>query len=123
MKYIFASDRIYPVLPGKAPLPEGLTWHEHGGCAVTPDTLVCYGVATAGTNNLMRADTWEFSVEGFPGIRFRTHYSWALVQDIPMNLAVYGAFREKQRAIKALRKEADRLHATVLTVEHSKDMP
>lgn len=115
-KYIFASDRIYPVLSSKAPLPVGLTRHEYGGCAVTPDTLVCYDVAIAGTNNFMRADTWEFSVEGFPGIRFRTHYSWALVRDIPLNLAALAAVREKQRAIKALQKEASRLHDTVLTV-------
>ena len=123
MKYLFTSDRIYPVLKSRSPLPEGLEWHEGGGCLVIPDTLVCYDVEVAGTNNFMGADTWEFSVEGFDGLRFRTHYDWALVQNIPLNLVAHAAFCEKQREIAVMKKEAARIHKSILTVAHMKDTP
>jgi hypothetical protein len=109
MKYLFASDRLYPV-------DRELDTHPHGGIGVEKDTLICYDVEAVGNNNLMGADTWQFKVEGKGDTLFRTHYAWALVENTPLNLGRLATLRRAQHAAEAARREAARVASFVANV-------
>ena len=111
MKYIFASDRLYPV-------DRELDTDPHGGIRVEPDTLICYDVEGVGNNNLMGADTWQFKVEGKGDTLFRTHYAWALVQLTEINVANHKAFRRLQLDARLAEQRARAYRSRVRDVRH-----
>jgi hypothetical protein len=124
MEYIFTSDRIYPKrLQHGSPLPQGLTWHEHGGCLVESGTLICYDVEPAGNNNIMRANTWTFKVRGFGDMVFQTHYDWALSENTVQNHACITAAVKADAALARAKSQSKLAHSLVKTVGRPSTTP